>query len=251
MQISEVYHMSTWKAILFDRDETISYDDPQRLAMLGNYIDDILDKPGYFNSLSIDDWREVLLEALNEHNLGYFDINTVEKEIFMWRAFFRRLLVREGYKGDVEAKAEYAHSIYNILEIIRPFPESEHVFKTLKKNGYRIGIVSNCFPTLKLSLKIINLDTYIDACINSSSVGSRKPDPGIYNMALQQLNLEPREAIFIDNTEENVVAAQKLGMTAFHINRDLPKSDFGEYKLHNLTGILEFLSLDPALVPGT
>ena len=41
-----------------------------------------------------------------------------------------------------------------------------------------------------------------------------KPDLNIYNFCLQQLKVLPPEALFVDDKEENVEAAQKLGMKA-------------------------------------
>lgn len=235
--------MNTIKAILFDRDETVSYDDPKKLNELADFIDGLLGKPGFFNSLNIDDWRGILYEALDNHHMGYFDVNTVDKETFIWKEFFKLLLEKQGLTHDVEKQAGHAFHIFNILEIIRPYPESEHVFSTLKKHGYLIGIVSNCFPTLRESLTIIGLDTYVDCFVNSSSVGSRKPDHGIFKIALDQLGVRPRESIFIDNLEENVIAAREFGITAFHIDRGLPASDLDNFKLNNLSGILHYLGI--------
>jgi 2-haloacid dehalogenase len=40
-----------------------------------------------------------------------------------------------------------------------------------------------------------------------------KPDPAIYRLALARFGLEPGEAVFIDDREENVAAAEALGIT--------------------------------------
>ena len=39
-----------------------------------------------------------------------------------------------------------------------------------------------------------------------------KPDPEIYKILLRRYNLKAEECVFIDDTEENVVSAQKIGL---------------------------------------
>jgi len=39
-----------------------------------------------------------------------------------------------------------------------------------------------------------------------------KPDPEIYKTLLRRYNLKAEECVFIDDTEENVVSAQKIGL---------------------------------------
>jgi len=51
-----------------------------------------------------------------------------------------------------------------------------------------------------------------DLVMMSNEVGLQKPDPAIYRLALELLDVRPGEAIFIDDLAENVQAAQALGM---------------------------------------
>ena len=45
----------------------------------------------------------------------------------------------------------------------------------------------------------------------SHEIGMRKPDANIYNYVLEDLKLKPSEVLFIDDTQKNIDAAQKLG----------------------------------------
>ena len=51
-----------------------------------------------------------------------------------------------------------------------------------------------------------------DPIIFSCDVGFRKPDPQIYEMALERLKCEPEECIFIDDKKRNTDAGEKLGI---------------------------------------
>ena len=56
------------------------------------------------------------------------------------------------------------------------------------------------------------VDGAFDHLIASCDIKLIKPDPAIYTLALDRLNLEAEECVFIDDREVNVNAAQKLGI---------------------------------------
>jgi putative hydrolase of the HAD superfamily len=58
------------------------------------------------------------------------------------------------------------------------------------------------------------LHEVVDAFIISSEEGVAKPDPRIYQIALQRLDVQPHEAVFVDDFPENVAGAQQLGIIA-------------------------------------
>jgi putative hydrolase of the HAD superfamily len=53
-----------------------------------------------------------------------------------------------------------------------------------------------------------------DELIISAKVGMVKPDPRIFHLAVERLRVQPAEAIFIDDIEENVEAARGEGLIA-------------------------------------
>ncbi len=52
----------------------------------------------------------------------------------------------------------------------------------------------------------------------SHEINFRKPDPKIYEFVLNQNKLLPQESLFIDDTEENIISASKLGIHTWHLN---------------------------------
>ena len=58
--------------------------------------------------------------------------------------------------------------------------------------------------------------------IDSAGVGHRKPEPGIYELAMQRLGIvEPSTVLFIDDFEWNVAGATDIGMVGLHCPADL------------------------------
>lgn len=84
--------------------------------------------------------------------------------------------------------------------------EISEFIKKLKAKGIKTAILSNSINRKQEELGIF------DATIFSGDVGLLKPDPEIYLLATKELNVEPKECIFIDDLEENLLPAKKLGM---------------------------------------
>lgn len=60
---------------------------------------------------------------------------------------------------------------------------------------------------------MVPVEEIFDEIIDSSEVGLRKPDPRVYELALDRLGAKPQEAFFVDDFEANVAAAEDLGIT--------------------------------------
>ena len=56
-----------------------------------------------------------------------------------------------------------------------------------------------------------------DAVIESSKVGCRKPDPRFYEIACETLEIEPCEAVFLDDLGVNLKPAKELGMRTIKV----------------------------------
>ena len=66
----------------------------------------------------------------------------------------------------------------------------------------------------------------------SSEIGLRKPDPDCFEYLLDKLNIEARDAIFFDDTYENIVAGRKFGIASVHVkSSDDVVSKLGELGL--------------------
>jgi epoxide hydrolase-like predicted phosphatase len=80
------------------------------------------------------------------------------------------------------------------------------------RTRYATGIISNAWPEARASVQPwVNGDAF-DDLIFSAEVGLAKPDPRIYELALERLHVQPAEAIFIDDVPGNIEAAQAIGM---------------------------------------
>jgi putative hydrolase of the HAD superfamily len=64
------------------------------------------------------------------------------------------------------------------------------------------------------------IDDLFEVIVDSSHVGMRKPDREIYLLTCSRLEVEPTEAVFVDDNIDNVEAARALGMETVHFGDD-------------------------------
>ena len=84
-----------------------------------------------------------------------------------------------------------------------------------------LGLVSNFEhpPHIYLLLSRLGLVRLFDTVVISGDVGVEKPDPRIFELALRQVGLEPRETVYVGDTAEDVQGALAAGMCPILIHR--------------------------------
>lgn len=97
--------------------------------------------------------------------------------------------------------------------LLRKFDYTDGWLDSLKAKGYKLYILSNfsekafrdCAPELDYVSKA-------DGAVISYKVNMIKPDPGIYRYLLDTYDINPEEAVFIDDNADNIAAAGKFGI---------------------------------------
>jgi putative hydrolase of the HAD superfamily len=83
--------------------------------------------------------------------------------------------------------------------------------------AYKTALLSNAWTGMRKALEeYYNCLWAFDAVIISAEVRLAKPDPAIYKLMLDQLQIAPQEAIFVDDLIENIQAACDLGIHGIH-----------------------------------
>lgn len=84
------------------------------------------------------------------------------------------------------------------------------------KIKYQIGLLSNASATLRVKLDSMGLATLFDDITASSETGFAKPETEIFKISLDNLGVEASQAIFIDDSLNNIEAAELLGIKSIH-----------------------------------
>jgi epoxide hydrolase-like predicted phosphatase len=106
-------------------------------------------------------------------------------------------------------------------ELARDFFRGDRVDEDLMayiralKTKYKTGLISNAWPDLRPAMENEwHIADAFDELIISAEVRLLKPNPRIYQIAVERLGVRPEEAVFVDDFIENVEGAQAVGMHA-------------------------------------
>ena len=100
------------------------------------------------------------------------------------------------------------------------YSDAKTCIETMRESGCKIGIVANQARTALTALTAHQIAPLIDFMGISAIVGIEKPDPGIFQLALQSLGSAAAETVHIGNRlDTDVLPAQSLGMRTAWILR--------------------------------
>ena len=109
---------------------------------------------------------------------------------------------------------------YEELKAWKLFDDVIPALEKLREMRIKIGVISNFDSRLNTLLEGFGLAKYFDTIHISSRVGSAKPQPEIFNSALQANKILPSEAVHIgDSLIEDYQAAINAGLSAWLIER--------------------------------
>src|SRR4051812_34026940 len=96
-----------------------------------------------------------------------------------------------------------------------------HKIRELKDRGLRLGLLTNNVKEFGEHWRtMFPLDELFEEVVDSSHVGVRKPERGIYELTCTRMGITPEEAVFVDDNADNVAAARAYGMEVVHFQED-------------------------------
>lgn len=129
-------------------------------------------------------------------------------------------------KSDLDLNDQDVDDIWNTL--IMDLPPNRFRLLEEIRNNYKTFLLSNTDvihhyfyqDMFRNKYGLMSLDELFEKGYYSFMIGIRKPDPEIFQIVLEENALIPAETLFIDDTLNNVLAARKLGMYAWHLKAD-------------------------------
>jgi putative hydrolase of the HAD superfamily len=90
-------------------------------------------------------------------------------------------------------------------------------YRMLRDRGIRMAMLTNNVKEWEPRWRsMLPVDEVFEIVVDSAFVGMRKPDPAIYRLTLERLDLPAQACVFVDDLEHNVEAAATLGMPTVH-----------------------------------
>ncbi|HTT27160.1 MAG TPA: HAD family phosphatase [Solirubrobacteraceae bacterium] len=98
---------------------------------------------------------------------------------------------------------------------LEPNERMINYMRELRGRGYKLAICTNNIREWEAHWRaMLPVDEIFDVVVDSAFVGSRKPEPRIYEITLERLGATPEKTLFIDDVEVNCAGARELGIDA-------------------------------------
>ena len=206
------------KAVFFDAGHTLLYAHPD----LGTVYAEATAAFGV--RLDPERYAETFVPVFQETTKIYSSTSTASdaQDVAMWRDITRRIYDRLPPLSEIPFDAWFKRLYHRFGSpgVWRFYDDVETVLRDLKSRGLKIGVVSNWDTRLKTISDGLGLTPLVDFIVVSAEVGVRKPDPGIFRMALDRAGVRPDEALHVgDLLEEDVEGARRAGVRAVLIDR--------------------------------
>jgi epoxide hydrolase-like predicted phosphatase len=111
--------------------------------------------------------------------------------------------------------------IARMLEDVRIDQAMVAAVRATRRAGIRTALLSNSWGVDYYPREL--LEELFEEVVISGEVGMRKPDPDAYLHTAERLGLRPEECVFVDDHDDNVDAARRIGMRTVH-HRETPKT---------------------------
>jgi 2-haloacid dehalogenase len=159
----------------------------------------------------------------------------IKRYIRQWNQEWDRGLLNEGILTTIRKFPEYAHIIHAFKDGWRetlgePMQGTVDILKSLKNRAYKIYAASNwAADTFEIARPTLYFLDLFDGIQISGIVGHVKPEKAFFQLLMKTYNFAADEALFIDDDNGNVAAAQSLGIQSLlfrspgQLNQDLHK----------------------------
>jgi putative hydrolase of the HAD superfamily len=126
---------------------------------------------------------------------------------------------KEAYAKEVPEYREFIERIYQEMDkLLVQFDYSIPWITEMKERGYRIYILSNwskpAFDACKDTA--LNFLPLVDGTVFSYKEFVIKPEQKIYEIICTRYDINPQEAVFLDDSEANIKSAREYGLHAIH-----------------------------------
>lgn len=109
-----------------------------------------------------------------------------------------------------ELKQQYTMDLVHSL--CKPRFHHEYALSKLKEEGYRMAVCSNSIRnTIEIMMQKASLEMYLDFYISNEDVKKGKPNPEMYNKAIERMRLHPKECMIVEDNENGIKAAKASG----------------------------------------
>lgn len=127
-------------------------------------------------------------------------------------------------KLDLKLESSHVLQLMDAYDRLAPFPDALGVMPRLAR--YQRAILSNGSPAmLRAAVRHSGLDKHLDAVLSVDELGVYKPDPRVYQLAVDRLGVDKSNIGFVTANYWDLSGAKAFGLNVFWINRHAVPAD--------------------------
>ena len=231
------------KAIFFDWFNTLACYEPPREEVHSQAL----------KEFNIEVSPERILPGVLKADTYFFEENAnspigkrdPEEQAEVWTHYQQIVLDSVGVKLNQELLAKVVKKVGELFKETRwaLFEDVLPTLKTLKEQDFILGLLTNLAQDMNPLFQELNLEPYLDFVVTSKEVGVDKPNPLIFQAALQRASVEASEAVHVgDQYKMDVVGARGVGINPLLIDRYDLYPDFRDCpRIRSLTELAGYL----------
>jgi len=152
-----------------------------------------------------DDFVQLWFDTFNERGTGVFKSGEENIE------YICQELGVNAEDTAVKQAAQIRHEF--AVRSLKPRGDAVEVLSYLKSEDYKTGLITDCSSEVPAIWEDIPFAPLIDVALFSCVVGIKKPDPRIYQLATEQLVVEPSKCLYVgDGSSHELTGASQVGM---------------------------------------
>ena len=224
--------------IFFDLGQTL-VDEWRFIEYLDNKLLEVLN--GFGARIDLRNYRAVRDNVIRNRMIGNGSTRELIIEIC-------RLVTQRGYERIIADRLEYDIK-YGRRELFRFYYDAEQTLSILSQK-YKLGIIANQSRDVLQLLDKFNFRDFFNVVIVSSEVNMNKPDPRIFQLAMDcAANNSKRYVMIGDRLDTDISPANKLGMktirytnSLFRLQEPIDESEMATHvvnRLSEIPGILQ------------
>lgn len=232
------------KAVFFDAGETLVHPHPSFPELFAEVLRD----EGY--DVDPETVREIMWGASqrftdtlrsDEHALWS---TSPDRSRRFWFSMYLGLLGDTGIEDPDGRITAALYARFSDLESYRLHPDALPLLERLDEAGYAMGVISNFEEWLEGLLEKLGVTRFFPVRVVSGIEGVEKPDPAIFELALERMGVAAEESVYVgDHPYFDVEAALNVGMRPVLIDRRDLHPDAEALRITSLEDLPEAIGL--------
>ncbi|TDB39703.1 MAG: HAD family hydrolase [Actinobacteria bacterium] len=206
------------KAVFFDVGNTLLAPFPS----VSEVCRQVLAEAGHVHDLSAIDALMPLVDEYYEDRYRADDTFWTDEEetSSVWVGMYSLMCRRLGIEEDAALLARRVYDEFGKPDRWSVYADVLPALDRLRALDMRLGIISNWDRRLVGLLDALGIRERVDVILSSAEVGLRKPDPRIFELACERLEVAPDEAAHVgDHHYSDILGARAVGMTPVLVDR--------------------------------